>query len=179
MARRTSALQIGLVAGGSVLLIALGGIVLAGWAIGYYFLGMFHDNTAQDAVKPLASVLVAAGGQKLCEDEDAGYGPDNFEPWDDVYYRVPNAPAARKAFFAAAAKAGYDLKVDPTQSQSSVHRSYSTDPKGYGLDVQIWRHTQTLPGCNEYQYGQNAQPVSAYGNYAIYELDSTKPDRTP
>lgn len=61
--------------------------VLATGCLIYYFTlqGM---NEAKTAVSPLEKAIIAAGGTKQCEAGDGGHGPDNSEPWYQVYLSV-------------------------------------------------------------------------------------------
>jgi hypothetical protein len=160
--RRLRGLRTALIVVGSlIVLVAL--VIFAG---AYFVLGAFHDNKAQDAVSPLARELTALGGHEICDTGDAGYGPDNNLPWYYVWYRVPDAAAARKAFFAKAAADGYPLATDKHYKQRPTDESFTSDPSDdSGLSIDIYRNTRFSPTC----YVDNRK-VSTSGNGAIYGI---------
>ena len=149
-------------------------LALAFFALAYS-LGAFRDNVAQDAVAPLANQLTTMGAHRLCDEGDAGYSPDNSQPWYKAFYQVPNAASARLAFLHAAATSGFPLVVDntvPGQSHEETFISNTIKPE-WGLTLVIYRNTTVTLDCLS---GGN-QKVRASGSGAIYEVDFASPPR--
>ena len=118
------------------------------WAFGYFVLGAFHDNKAQDAAAPITRELEALGAHRLCEYGDAGYGPDNRSPWYVAYYLVPDEVAARTRILAAAASSGHPLRLDAAEYQTSKERAYtSTASDDDGLNLTITQHKTLTSQC--------------------------------
>jgi hypothetical protein len=169
VSRRTVRI-IALAAGIPVLVIVLL-VVLA-----VYALGGFRDNVAQDALNPITNSIVAAGGHEICDEGDAGYGPDNREPWYKVLYAVPDAASARTALFAAAAAHGYALTYDTSVTRQSAHqRFYASEinDQQLGLNLVIYRDVTVPVDCQ----GIGPQRQTASGAGAIYEVQFNSPDR--
>ena len=150
------------------------GMIIVG---GIYALGGFRDNVAQDAASPLKASLDAVGGRMLCDQGDAGYGPDNRQPWYQATYSVPRQATARLRFFNAAGQNGYRLVRDVSVSHQTAERQYFTsdpiNPLLGGLGLVIERGSQSTQSCGA--GGPQAKGAPAGG--AIYEISLTSPQR--
>ncbi len=144
---------------------------------GIYALGGFRDNVAHDAVSPLTASLVGVGGRLLCDQGDAGYGPDNRQPWYQATYSVPRQATARLRFFNAAGQDGYRLVPDVSVPHQTAERQYFTsdpnDPQLGGLGLVIERGSKSSQPCGA--GGPQASGAPAGG--AIYEISFTSPSR--
>jgi hypothetical protein len=154
--------------------IVVGGVaailVAVVWAAGYFLFGAFHDNKAQDAAAPITRVFSSLGAQQLCDDGDAGFGPDNDLPWYDAYYRVSDEAVARKAIFSAAAASGHPLFVDPNvHHQGAEDRSYTSNKSdNVGLQVEILRDGTFDSGCFDKDHYEK---LSTSGKGAIIDFE--------
>jgi hypothetical protein len=74
-----------------------------------YTLGGFRENTAKSAFQPIGHAIESAGGHQLCESGDAGYGPDNTQPWYHVAYQIPSGSTLRERLVAIGADNGFLL----------------------------------------------------------------------
>ena len=150
-------------------------LALAFFALAYS-LGAFRDNVAQDAVTPLANQLTSIGAHQICDEGDAGYSPDNSQPWYKAFYQVPNAASARLDFLDAASSSGFPLVVDNSVSGQSPDQTFYTSntiKPEWGLTLVIYRNTTVTPDCLS---GGN-QKARASGGGAIYEVDFASPPR--
>lgn len=86
-------------------------------------LGAFRPNVAKSAFGPIANALESAGAQRICDNGDAGYGPDNTAPWYDTTYLMPSTPQLTKRLIAISADQGFPL----------TRRETTSDPTGAHL----------------------------------------------
>ena len=156
--------------------ITVAAIALLIFGLGYAF-GAFHDNVAKDKLATLTKSLDALGGHQICGEGDAGFGPDNTDPWEHVWYQIPNDSAARPVLFSAAAENGYPLAPMSDKYINGEHRnSYfftSTvgEPTEEGMVVVVYRHQSFKLDCA-------AKASKAVGGGAIFEIDLVLPSQT-
>ena len=141
-----------------------------------YALGGFRDNVAQDALAPVTKSIEATGATLICDQGDAGYGPDNVQPWYKAFYQVPDNAPARQAFFAAAAAKGFPMKPNTAVSGQSEHeRFWASDISDaqLGITLVIHRDTTVRPDCPS----SSNQAEHTAGVGAIYEIEFVSPQR--
>ena len=169
-----------------VLIYAFWAIAVVGKAI---FFGVSHSNQAQYDFQPIASQIESLGGKKLCDNGDAGYGPDNLRPWYQVYYRISDSASLTNSVEAIAAKQGYHLQAD-TQLISQLQGAGSAVPYGNEhfnpksdyligkngqntLSVTINRQASVALYCGVEQYGKQ---VPTGVSDAILNFDLSLPE---
>jgi hypothetical protein len=142
---------------GLAIIIGVPAIVLVGI---YALLGGFRDNLADDAAQPIGHSIEAVHGRQVCASGDAGFGPDNIQPWYQSYYEVPDSPELEKTLIAAAAKQGYSLvRVSPSHVTKPPSQELHAKQLGRDLEVYIYRDKQAQAGCDA-----GEQPRAAAGN---------------
>lgn len=76
-------------------------------------LGSYFKNGPQSDFKPMGEKIEQLGGDKICENGSIGRrGLDSTEPWYRTYYSIPATEHLKNDVYAAAAAAGFNLKVD-------------------------------------------------------------------
>jgi hypothetical protein len=141
-----------------------------------YALGGFRDNVAQDALTPVTKSIEATGATLICDQGDAGYGPDNVQPWYKAFYEVPDNAPGRQAFFAAAAANGFPMKPDTAVRGQSEHQRFwvsEISDAQLGITLVIHRDTTVTPDCAS----SSNQPEHTSGAGAIYEIEFVSPPR--
>lgn len=122
----------------SVVSIAVGipvTVVILGAAALIGITGGFHVNEAKQDAAPLTERLKSQGAERVCDSGDAGYSPDNTQPWYRAEYRVPDDASARSALFDEARKQGFTLVVDKSATDDGVsQKSYTSDPTSTDRD---------------------------------------------
>ncbi len=78
----------------------------------FIVLGGLKGNGAQSASKPFIAQIKQAGGKKLCDNGDSGYGIDNTTQWYDAYYQIPNSPGLTNEIKGFASQDGYNVTKD-------------------------------------------------------------------
>jgi hypothetical protein len=132
--------------------------------------GGFHGNGAQSAAKPFLAKVEQAGGKKICENGDSGYGIDNNRPWYDAYYQIPDSSSLTNKIKNFANQTGYSLGTDkqaisqlqqnslyalPGDEQFNPSTDYLTGNNGdKTLTVTINRRTSVTLNCSSGQYGR-------------------------
>jgi hypothetical protein len=97
-------------------------VITAAVGVLAYSLGAFRPNVAQSAFGPIANALESAGAQRICDNGDAGYGPDNTAPWYDTTYLMPSTPQLTNRLIAIGANQGFSLtRRDTTGDPTGVH----------------------------------------------------------
>lgn len=157
---------------------------LGGWS------SVIHGNAAQRASKPLVSQIEKAGGKKLCDNGNDGYGIDNTTPWYQAYYRIPDSPGLANEIKGFAGKDGYALRTDTaqikqlkqnandnfgdqTQEQFNPRADYLTGKSGGDtLSMTVNRDTNVKLYCNRGKWGREVST----GSDAILFLDFSAPD---
>ena len=123
----------------------------------------------------LTAPIVAAGGQELCSNGDAGYSPDNRQPWFQVSHFVPDESRVKPDIMTIAADAGYHLVVDTSVAhQTDRGRFYTSNRSGQpeydpGLGLVVAKDTKYSAGCS-------SNPTKVSGHGVIYELELTESD---
>ena len=130
----------------------------------YALIGGFRDNVADDAAQPIGQAIGSLHGRQVCAAGDAGYGPDNTQPWYQAYYEVKDTPAVERTVTVAATKQGYSLVELNDKSLAKPPSKALYDKKsGRELNVTISRGKDAIATCNS-----GAQPRAASGNAIVY-----------
>ena len=136
-------------------------IVLVGL---YALIGGFRDNVADDAAQPIGQAIGSLQGRQICASGDAGYGPDNTQPWYQAYFEVKDSPEVKAVVTAAGAKQGYTLvEINDKAVAKPPSQALYDKKSGRELNVTIYRGKQAIAGCNS-----GAQPHAAAGNVMIF-----------
>jgi hypothetical protein len=157
--------------------------------------GGLRRNDAEKYVQPFITQIQEAGGRKLCENGDTGFGPDNTQPWYEAYYEIPNSAHLTYTVTTDAAQAGYPLHAntrlanqlkgvpDKNGSLSQPYSGATFNPKadyliggrnGRSLTITINRDASVPLYCNSGSYGKK-QPTG--GSNAILDIFFELPDR--
>lgn len=107
--------------------------ILAIACVFVYALGGFRPNAAKSAFQPIGHAIESAGGHQLCDSGDAGYGPDNTQPWYDAVYQISNDSTLPARLVAIGADNGFTL----------TRRETPDDPTGVRL-LQGMNNQRTL-----------------------------------
>jgi hypothetical protein len=158
------------------------------WII-YSLTGGFHGNDAQKAAKPFIAKVQQAGGKKLCDNGDSGYGIDNTTPWYTAYYRIPDNAGLTDTLKNYASQTGYTLTRDyktvgelkeqavnggGTGEQYNKSSDYLVGHSGVKTMQLTVTHNGPVPlYCGVKGYGQ---PHTAGGGTAVLSIDFTLPD---
>ncbi len=133
-------------------------------------LGQFRDNVAQDAAQPMISSMSHLGGSILCDVGDAGYGPDNTQPWYQGQLDVPDSPALISSVTAAAAKQGYTLVA--TTAEKAGASEFVADHRGKtSVEVRVFRGKHAVAECND------GRSITTKPGHVMVELDIAFPYR--
>lgn len=150
-------------------------------------LGWLKGNQAQKEFKPIGAAIQQAGGHKICDNGDTGYGIDNNVPWYEAYYSIPDSDNLTSTVKNIAAEQGYKLSTDnqgvkQLQDSSDTALSgderfnpgsdYLTAKKNHRtLSATVNRHTSLSLHCSSGQYGRQ----QSTGNDAIIDFDLRLP----
>ncbi len=140
--------------GGRIILIVLGSalalVLLAVAGVAYTF-GAFRVNDAERGFGPIDTGLRAHGARQLCHAGDAGYGPDNIQPWYDAVYELAGTTGLRATVGSAADEAGFELSVVSTPASEPGATWPSTTYQGVRdgkvLAVTVTPRTAADAGC--------------------------------
>jgi hypothetical protein len=132
-------------------------------------LGQFRDNVAQDAAHPIVSAMSGLGGSILCDVGDAGYGPDNTQPWYQGQVDVPDSPKLIGAVTAAAATEGYTLVNAPDKAGASEFVAGKT--LGRSIEIRVFRGKHATAECND------GRSIKAKPGHVVVEIDVAYPYR--
>lgn len=159
----------------------------------FIYFGGFKGNGAQRAAKPFIVKIEQAGGKKICDNGDNGYGIDNNRPWYNVYYQMPDSSGLTNKIKNFASQEGYHLGKDlekntedinqllnqdetdlPGDEQLNTKSDYLTGRNGdKTLSITIYRQTSVALNCNSGQYGRKQATGS---NTAILSIDFSLPE---
>jgi hypothetical protein len=141
--------------------------VICGFA---YALGGFRQNAAKSAFQPIGHALESAGGHRVCDSGDAGYGPDNTAPWYDAIYRMPKKPALRARLVSIGADHGFTLTRRATTDDPTGVRLLQASSNKQTLTMSLFSGTST-PGCG-------SSRVSPSDGTEVLEVQFLLPSRT-
>jgi hypothetical protein len=149
-------------------------ISLIGAAVVGISLYAMFPNKAEAAFKDTFTSIPELKDAELCHASDRGHGPDNYFPWYQVYYLIPDSLEAR--IKSQAADKGYELQEDTeyietlkdgTGSTSTnpydAEDTYLTGKKdGYTVDIRVVHKNSVSITCggNGYSYGDLVTPSS-------------------
>ncbi len=133
-------------------------------------LGQFRDNVAQDAAHPIVSAMSGLGGSILCDVGDAGYSPDNTQPWYQGQLDVPDSPRLIDVVTAAAAKEGYQL-VDTTTEKAGASQFIKGTTHGRSMEIRVFRGKHATAQCND------GRSIKVQPGHVMVELDIAFPYR--
>ena len=147
-------------------------VVLALVAFVAFTLGAFRVNDAEQGFQPIDAGLRDHGARQVCHAGDAGYGPDNIQPWYQAQYEVANA-GVRAAVGAVAADAGYPLSTvalpDNTPNALFPTYTYQAQRDGRVLVVTVTEGAAAQHGC--------PAGYRARGSSAVVDVSLQYPDR--
>jgi hypothetical protein len=130
----------------------------------YALIGGFRDNVADDAAQPIGQAIGSLHGRQVCAAGDAGYGPDNTQPWYQAFYEVKDSPDIQPIVTAAARKQGYSLVELNDKALAKPPSQALYDKKsGRELNVTISRGKDAIATCNS-----GAESHAAAGNVIVF-----------
>jgi hypothetical protein len=118
--------------------------ILAAACVFVYSLGGFRTNEAKSAFQPIGHAIESAGGHQLCESGDAGFGPDNTQPWYRVAYQIKSDSALRERLVAIGADNGFALTRRATPDDPTGVRFLQGSGNQRTLSVFISSRTSDL-----------------------------------
>lgn len=147
--------------------------------------GIFGGNAAQHEAHAFVASVQRAGGRKVCDNGDGGFGPDNRQPWYQVYIDIADRPGLTDEIRVEAARAGYPLEQDAERIAGLKSEQFGPkfNPKadylvgrsnGNRLEVTIERDTAVPLYCRAGHYGRRRQTGP---DDAIVSIDMELPDR--
>jgi hypothetical protein len=148
------------------------GVPVVGIVIIMALLGQFRDNVAADTAGPIGHSVEALAGHRVCDSGDAGYSPDNTQPWYQGYYEVKDSDSLAATLTADVAKQGYTLvnqpKLEGSHAPSQLLRARKS---GRVIDINIYRGRDATTDCDS-----TTTHPAAQGN-AVILIAVTYPDR--
>jgi hypothetical protein len=122
-------------------------------------------NRAQPYIDPFVSRLESIGGHRICDNGDAGVGPDNLTPWYEVYYLVPRGASATAELKEVAARNGYVVQLNHIVPPGEVAPAVEFDDPNpsRSLQVKIYRNEGVPLYCGDGSDYGRIQWVSGSG----------------
>ncbi len=150
--------------------------------------GLFSENVAETGFRPLADALSGSGANRVCEQGDAGFGPDNSSPWYKAVFAAPASIDLTDEVTRAAARQGFVLSSLRIAAPGASQKLYQGTSSNRTLTIAVYQHGASMNTCAGSTTASSRSssveltleyPSNTTGKAAPVEVQSTEPAPDP